>query len=380
MIQRMEITLNIYDYFNSPDVAEYCQSIGHTLNAVESAVMIDQCDSKTLAEKHAAYKKIIAEYPDMEIPQGGNHGSIRSFHKALGDIIVYENQVLEKLVSSEPDAVYRVRMEDYYRGNYFSSYEAAFSFAMEFIKDEEEARESLYNDEKNKTPIHIENDSVYLLTEEQAANMTFNENNDREQFAINGFTLHKGYLDSEKHIRATVSRSGEIMRVQQEGVISRDCDDELDLLDSSYIDIPIPFKRGDLVEVVSGGYLFERSTPPYGGVYVLKDTCREYERHTERILRSDLMDMTADVYYESDGSVECECIHFYPDLRYCRRELDGETRILKYVSLHMQDKLRLCSLLKIQKYLLLDEKRSELKSSFNLQYEMMQIKDNLLDE
>ena len=114
--------MNIYDFFNSPDVAEYCQRIGHAFNAVESAVMIDQCDSKTIAEKHVAYKEIIAEYPDMKIPKGGNHGNIKSFHKALGDIIDYENQILEKLVSSEPDAVYRVRIEDYYRGNYFSSF------------------------------------------------------------------------------------------------------------------------------------------------------------------------------------------------------------------------------------------------------------------
>ena len=78
--------------------------------------------------------------------------------------------------------------------------------------------------------------------------------------------------------------------------------------------------------------------------------------------------------------MECECIHFYPDLRYCRRELDGATRILKYVSLHILDKLCLRNLLKIQRYILLDEKRNELKSSHNLQYELMQIKDKLLDE
>jgi len=72
-------------------------------------------------------------------------------------------------------------------------------------------------------------------------------------------------------------------------------------------------------------------------------------------------------------------MHFYPDLRYCRRELEGEKRILKYVSLHMQDRLCLCSLLKIQKYLVLEEKASELKESYNLQYELNQIGDKLLE-
>ena len=165
---------------------------------------------------------------------------------------------------------------------------------MEFIKDEEEARESLYSDKKSKTPIHIEDFSMYLLTEEEAAR----KNNEREQFTLNEITLHKWYTDSEKYVTATISRSGEIIRVQQEGVIPRDRDDELDLLDSIYIDVPVPFKQGDLVEIVGGSHMFGRSyPPPYGGVYVLRDTCREYERHTERLYRSDLMDMTANVYY-----------------------------------------------------------------------------------
>lgn len=30
--------MDIYDFFDSPDVAKYCQSIGHTFNSVESAV------------------------------------------------------------------------------------------------------------------------------------------------------------------------------------------------------------------------------------------------------------------------------------------------------------------------------------------------------
>ena len=81
--------MNIFDFFNSPDVAAHCRSIGHALNSVESAVMINQSDSRTLAEKHAAYRAIIAEYPDMEIPEGNNHHHINSFHKSLEDIIIY---------------------------------------------------------------------------------------------------------------------------------------------------------------------------------------------------------------------------------------------------------------------------------------------------
>jgi hypothetical protein len=68
--------MNIYDFFNSPDVAEHCQSIGHKFNAVESAVMVFKSKSRTLAEKHVAYRAIIAEFPDMESLKFGSLGHI----------------------------------------------------------------------------------------------------------------------------------------------------------------------------------------------------------------------------------------------------------------------------------------------------------------
>ena len=372
--------MNIFDYFNSSDVAEYCRSIGHTLNAVESAVIIGQCDSQTLAEKHAAYRTVIAEYPDMEIPQGNNHEYIKSFHNALGDTIAYEEKIVDMLLLPEPDAIYRAKVEDYFRGSYFSSYERALDYAMDYVKREEAAQESHRNDNDDTLIVHIENDLAYTLTEEEAAKMILNKDN-LEQYEISAISIYKGYIDSEKYLVAEVSQSGGIMSVQQEGVIIDAGDVELHLLDSCYIDIPVPFKEGDLVEVGGRGHLFGRSSSPYGGVYVLKSICRDdSERNAKSLMRSDLMDMTAEVYYEENGSVECEVIHFYPDLRYCKRELECEKRILKYVSLYMQEKLCLCSLLKIQNYLLLDEKRSELRSSFNLKYDLGQLNDNLLDE
>jgi len=84
-------------------------------------------------------------------------------------------------------------------------------------------------------------------------------------------TFKKGYMNCKKYVTAKISRSGEIMRVHQEGVTPRDQKDELDLLDSCYIDVPVPFRKGDLVEVDEYGHSFRY---PYGCVYVLKDICR----------------------------------------------------------------------------------------------------------
>ena len=317
--------MNIYDFFNSPDVAAYCLSIGHTFNAVESAVMVSQSKMRTHAEKLAAYRTIIAEYPDMELPEGYNHDYYESFHKALGDFIVYEERLLEKFITPEPDVIYMPLIDgEYYQcTDIFTSYEKALKDALE----------------------SVENGKNYKI--------------------------EKKYLDSDKYIQATFSKSGEIMYVDyylEEDFAENGID--CNFLSSIYIDVPVPFKNGDLVEY-DGSYL--------GGVYVLQKTCRDdTEYNSKSIYRADLMDMTAGVHYECGGSIGCECIHFYPDLRYCRRELEGEQRILKYVSLNLQDKLCLCGLLKIQKYLLVDKIRSELKNDYDLKYQLEQIGDKLL--
>ena len=126
-----------------------------------------------------------------------------------------------------------------------------------------------------------------------------------------------------------------------------------------------------MVETDNGGLI--------GDVYVLKGTCRDNsERNAKNVMRSDISDMSAEVYYEMDGNIECEVYEFYPDLRYSHRELTGKRRILKYVSLYVQDKICLCALLKIQKYLMLDAKIASLKENHNLQFDLDRIGDDLL--
>jgi hypothetical protein len=63
--------------------------------------------------------------------------------------------------------------------------------------------------------------------------------------------------------------------------------------------------------------------------------------------------MAAYVYYISEnGSVGCEHMDFYPDLRYCKKQLEGDERILEGLSFYKQDKICLCQLLGVQKHLL----------------------------
>ena len=160
-----------------------------------------------------------------------------------------------------------------------------------------------------------------------------------------------------------VSLTGDIMGIYQynynyDEPSNRLRDKLLGFLESCYIDVPIPFKKGDLVEVDYGGWM--------GDVYVLQSTCRDdVERNAKNILTTDISDMLAYVHYANNDAIACEVMHFYPDLRYCRRELAGEERILKYVSLYMKDELCLCHLLDAQKYFLADELMGKVNGSMS---------------
>jgi hypothetical protein len=104
--------MDIYSFFNSPDVAEHCRSIGHKLNALESAIIIQQCNKHSVAEKHSAFRYIIDNCPDIEVPKKNHYSGSNSFIEALHIIISYQNDMLEKFLLSEAGTAYQARVYD----------------------------------------------------------------------------------------------------------------------------------------------------------------------------------------------------------------------------------------------------------------------------
>ena len=310
--------MDIFSFFNSPDVAEHCRNIGHTLNAFESAVMISQCYIKTFDEKLAAYRAIINEYPDMEVPKTHlNESHVPSFHKALEQIIGYEEQKLRNFLECESGAVYQVMRKhrnyhyDEYDTELFSTYEKAQAHALESVKLSEE--------------LGLKGEVHYMR-------------------------IRKNYIDSDNYYSAKLSKLGDIMELEGY-VFPAETKDPSMLLDC-YIDMPVPFKKGDLVEDgADSGFV--------GNLFVLQTLSCDSPQHASWVMYNDTSDMIAYVYYLNDDQVCCEHIDFYPNLRYCRRELEGEERILKFVSLYMQEKICLCELLGVQRFLLADKIRDE---------------------
>jgi len=338
-------TFNIYDFFNSPDTAEYCQSIGHTFNAVESAVIINQSATRTLEEKLEAYRTIIAEYPDMEIPEGNNHEQSDSFHKELGKVITYKEKLLKKFLSTEKDSVYQVYLilygkEKLNRTNEFelqtfTTCEKATTAVVKYLKK--------YTKKKDYT-LFSSYDCAYIK-------------------------IFKIYSNKDVCMAVEINNLGQILEIEDNYNIIKE-DGSGYFLESFFIDVPVPFKEGDLVEVHPGNHYT---------VFVLQNIIRDHPYHKDFILKSDTADMTAYFYYERGGNVNYECIHFYPDLRYCRRELEGDQRILKYISLFKKKEIDMCMLLCFQKCIMLDEIIKEIKGHIR-NFDFTWTKDKLFEK
>ena len=97
----------ILQFVNSRDIRKYLGEIGYTFSALEAAWLIWQCRDSTLEERHRAWRRIIAKYPDCPIPERMNTVPQPSLHRFLEEYMDMENRVLERF--RDPDgAVFQV--------------------------------------------------------------------------------------------------------------------------------------------------------------------------------------------------------------------------------------------------------------------------------
>ena len=108
--------MDIYSYINSRDVAEYCREIGKTWTPFEMALIINRRNC-TVSERHAAWHKLIEDYPDMPTLKGKNHKIYDSFHKKLIEFMEYENRVIEIFKKQEAGAVYNYKINNSDKSN-----------------------------------------------------------------------------------------------------------------------------------------------------------------------------------------------------------------------------------------------------------------------
>lgn len=173
--------MDIFDFFNSPDVAEHCRKIGCTFNAVESAVIINQNDTHTLAEKHIAYKTILAEYPDMEA-NGFLLGPIESFHEELRNLLKNEERLIGIFLTTEPGAFYKTYTRcrngnhDYFDEEYFSTYIDALAKVKEDVDKRKEDNKDIYEYFIEKKYLGVNNKWINVSISPSGDILNFSEN------------------------------------------------------------------------------------------------------------------------------------------------------------------------------------------------------------
>lgn len=101
----MTCHFDIYEYFNSRDVAEHCKNIGHKLTAIETAYMVWHSNHHTLAEKHSAWQKIIDTMPD-EIIFDDNDISL---HEFLRVHIQQQKEYLRNFITERENHIYQAK-------------------------------------------------------------------------------------------------------------------------------------------------------------------------------------------------------------------------------------------------------------------------------
>ena len=298
---------DIYDLINSKAIGDYCREIGHKFNTEELAVLIYRNKKMDIFEKISKYQDLIDNYPDMEVIERFNckhYDSVKTMIKNEIDRIIklYQDFIDEK------DCIYG--WSDWNKNGY-SSYEI---------------------DNAKRTYREIENEITNLI----------NEYNDIENFSIT-----KKFFDGpevifrykEKKIVANCRVIKKIPKI----IEIMEIDEEMPDLEGIFVNIPVPFKKGDILISNTGSFYNNSENDEKKCIFVLDNLTIWDERikDTDFTRNLDMTDIMGKGYYLVDGSNNfvLEHISDYDFFEYYDGELEGTNRILKLISSFLKGKI-----------------------------------------
>lgn len=104
---KQNITLDIYTFLRSQDVADYCREIAHTFTPLEMAIIINRSE-KTLAEKLFAWQILIDNYHDMPLHSSVQFKIKSSLHDYLRALIAFYQRKIAQFFQAEETATYSI--------------------------------------------------------------------------------------------------------------------------------------------------------------------------------------------------------------------------------------------------------------------------------
>ena len=293
--------MDIYSYLNSRDVAAHCREINHSFNVVEQAFIIYECKRISIEEKLQLMQEIMDTMPDVQVSEtapylwryNNTYKMPDSFYAHLSKYVEEERKRLEHFLSSEPNSIYNITLHRY-------------DWKKEF----------------NSTLLHSSFDAARAELIEEYGNY-----GDGDDITTYVGDVSKRYIDSDRYITADVNLNGEITAIY-------DRERHYDVFDDIWVQIPVPFKKGDLVMT------YERDPLVLNSVCYWETKKRTPERIKHLIAGWSRVDMIAYGYWlEENGKLFCECTHSYHNLEYYRGEIKGDLRLLKALSAHTKGEI-----------------------------------------
>lgn len=214
--------MNIYKYIRSKDVREYNEKIGHKFNATESAFLVWHNPDITLKEKHDAWRQIMAEMPDEEVPERPNSDYSPSLFALLNKFIENDNTLIAEFYKKDDESVY----------------------SCSYLYEDD----SSYRDDFGR----IYTDFEFLQRE-------------RDKDGLLSLIYTKKYLSSPyREIDLETDKDGNVLQVSGDFILAKGSVIAREFFDALWIDVPTPFRYGDIVCSEStpfGGSMYNKKQP-----------------------------------------------------------------------------------------------------------------------
>ena len=293
-----------YNLINSKAISNYCRKIKHKFNTEELAVLVYRNNRMSIEEKIEKYTELVNNYPDMEVIKRINCKHYDSVKTMIKNEIQRLQNLYKKLKEEDKDSIcvwteYNKSTLRYDHNsdtkNTFRTYKEAYKDIQEYIEE--------YDDTIS-------------------------------------FDIKKKYFDKEKRdIFATYIVENKKIKLTN----LHECNDELIDIDQIFLNIPTPFKKGDIL-VSKNSSIF--NCGDYSEIFVLDYLCTWNEDLEQKLIKGywDSSDMIGYGYYlYGEDSTDFVLDHkwSYDCFEYYDGEFTGKNRILKDISSFIKGKINL---------------------------------------
>lgn len=326
--------MDIYEFFNSRDIAEYCKSINHEFSGLEAAFVVWHSEFHNIKQKHIAWKEILNTYPNEKLHTGYSWFDKKGLHLFLQQYMQKQKELLNSFAIKEENTVFSFSMMDCngidYDDGLFYDYE-------ECLK---EARDSYYG---LCDPSQVS--EIYILKRK----------------------IHKKQGESDQQMTLTMNVNFEPIDIEEYKYLEDTPEDEyiLDGFMYFWVKIPTPFKYGDLVTVRTRDEAGKEPMILAWLPYWMTSEGRDMSKTVNGFLsgEGDFSDMQATLYYQDEtGEISRDHIANYLLLEYYKGKLNGKQKLLLAINNYLQNKIWLDDLLRSHSVLLLEDYAKELKN------------------